>query len=268
MQLTANFVLLATVLAYGSSSVLALPVGSSFAREVEAREFQDDVSYYAREVPGSMYLDARGFFDGDYEDINARAGAAVDPVSAVTTPAGAGPSETPTDVKQKPLPGADSEGPQSVKTPADAATALHPPPASHELQDGAEHGVTGVHPHHHHRLTKAQLDAMTPEQLEAHKARRRARLMAQKKKWLGMTEEQRQEHKEHRAKAKAARLAKFHAKGVKPTSESATTGPEGAVTKPLADKKTDAVPVSADGASAKPAVEGGPVKESPAPVSA
>lgn len=72
MQLTANFVVLATALAYSSTSVLALPVSTSFAaREVdydlEARDVQDEVSFAAREVP-EMFLDARSFFDSEEYD--------------------------------------------------------------------------------------------------------------------------------------------------------------------------------------------------------
>ena len=74
MQLTAKFAVLAAALAYGSTSVLALPVGgpSFFAREydIEARDVPTEVSYVAREVP-ELSLDARSFFDA--EEFEARA---------------------------------------------------------------------------------------------------------------------------------------------------------------------------------------------------
>ena len=67
MQLTANFAVLAAAVAYGSTSVLALPVGGSkyYARElatqVDARDL-DTVEYTSRELT-DMYLEAR-----EYED--------------------------------------------------------------------------------------------------------------------------------------------------------------------------------------------------------
>lgn len=70
MQLTAKFAVLAAALAYGSTSVLALPVGSSFfAREydIEARDVPAEVSYVTREVP-EFALDARSFFDSEEFD--------------------------------------------------------------------------------------------------------------------------------------------------------------------------------------------------------
>ena len=84
MQLTANFVVLATALAYSSSSVLALPVESTF----EARDLQYDLEtrevvpvdmleYSARELY-DMYLEARGYYNEgldarDYEDLEMEA---------------------------------------------------------------------------------------------------------------------------------------------------------------------------------------------------
>ena len=84
MQLTANFVVLATALAYSSSSVLALPVDSSYdARDVQydldAREAgpSDMLEYSARELY-DMYLEARGYYNEgldarDYHDIEMEA---------------------------------------------------------------------------------------------------------------------------------------------------------------------------------------------------
>jgi len=84
MQLTANFVVLATALAYSSSSVLALPVDSSYAArdveyDLEAREVgpSDMLEYSTRELY-DMYLEARGYYDEgldarDYHDIEMEA---------------------------------------------------------------------------------------------------------------------------------------------------------------------------------------------------
>lgn len=72
MQLTAKFAVLAAALAYGSSSVLALPYGKflearQVENDIEARNIPEDVTYAAREVP-ELSLDARSFFDTeDYE---------------------------------------------------------------------------------------------------------------------------------------------------------------------------------------------------------
>jgi hypothetical protein len=67
MQLTANFVVLATALAY-SSSVLALPLDSTYV--LEAREVgpSDMVEYSTRELY-DMFLEARGYYD---EGLDAR----------------------------------------------------------------------------------------------------------------------------------------------------------------------------------------------------
>ena len=84
MQLTANFVVLATALAYSSSSVLALPVDSTYATrdveyDLEAREVgpSDMLEYSTRELY-DMYLEARGYYDEgldarDYHDIEMEA---------------------------------------------------------------------------------------------------------------------------------------------------------------------------------------------------
>jgi len=82
MQLTANFVVLATALIY--SSVLALPVDSAYAaRDVEydldAREIgsSDVVDYSTRDLYG-LFLEARGYYDDgldarEYETIEMEA---------------------------------------------------------------------------------------------------------------------------------------------------------------------------------------------------
>jgi hypothetical protein len=90
MQLTANFVVLATVLACSSSSVLALPVDSAYtARDVEydleARDVGslDLVDYSTRDLD-DMFLEARVHYDDghdareievreSFEDLEARA---------------------------------------------------------------------------------------------------------------------------------------------------------------------------------------------------
>jgi len=75
MQLTANFVVLATALAYSSSSVLALPVDSAYAArdveyDVEARDVgSSDVLDLSTRDLYDMFLDARGYYD---EGLDAR----------------------------------------------------------------------------------------------------------------------------------------------------------------------------------------------------
>ncbi|KIM49711.1 hypothetical protein M413DRAFT_114706 [Hebeloma cylindrosporum] len=93
MQLTANFVVLATALAYSSSSVLALPVDSSFAArdveyDLEAREVgsSDMLEYSTRELV-DMFLEARGYYDEgldarDYHDIEMEAREYLDDLEA------------------------------------------------------------------------------------------------------------------------------------------------------------------------------------------
>jgi hypothetical protein len=84
MQLTANFVVLATALAYSSSRVLALPVDSAYAaRDVEydldARDVgsSDMIDYKTRDLY-DLFLEARGYYDDgldarEYETIEMQA---------------------------------------------------------------------------------------------------------------------------------------------------------------------------------------------------
>jgi hypothetical protein len=120
MQLTANFVVLATALAYGSTSVLALPVDSSFATreveyEVEARD-ASEVSYNARALP-ELTLDSRSFF-GAEEDLEARAQT---PLSA-TTPVSAKSVSASTPVSAKSVSGSTPVTPVSSKIPVTPAS--------------------------------------------------------------------------------------------------------------------------------------------------
>jgi len=120
MQLTANFVVLATALAYSTSSVLALPVDSAYAArdveyDVEARDVgSSDVLDHTTRDLYDMFLEARGYYDQGldtreldvieaeareyFEDLEARAATPVTPATPAaptTSTLSAGPSPTP-----------------------------------------------------------------------------------------------------------------------------------------------------------------------------